>query len=133
MECFAVDQHLSGPEHVPLLPAETGSQHPDEDWHPGDGDIQPFPSAFSAPLIRGLQVSTQCVGHVDSSQGLPWWLNDNESACNAGASGDEGSIPGLGKSPGGGKGYPLQYSGLENSMDRGVWWATVHGLTKSHG
>ena len=41
--------------------------------------------------------------------------------------------PELGESPGGGKSYPLQYSGLENSVDRGVWWATVHGLTKSHG
>ena len=46
-----------------------------------------------------------------------------ESACNAG---DLGSIPGLGKSPGGGKGYPLQYSELENSMD-----CTVHGVAKS--
>ena len=52
-----------------------------------------------------------------------------ESACNAG---DLGSIPGLGRSPGKGNGYPLQYSGLENSMDRGAWWATVHGVTKSH-
>ena len=46
-----------------------------------------------------------------------------ESACNAG---DMGSIPGLGRSPGEGKGYPLQYSGLENSMD-----CIVHGVTKS--
>ena len=45
-----------------------------------------------------------------------------ESACNAG---DLGLIPGLGRSPGEGNGYPLQYSGLENSMDRGGWQATV--------
>ena len=38
-----------------------------------------------------------------------------------------GSIPGSGRSPGGGKGYPLQYSCMENSMDRGAWWAPVHG------
>ena len=44
---------------------------------------------------------------------------------------DVGSIPGLGHSPGGGRGNPLQYSGLENSMDRGAWRATVHGVTKS--
>ena len=46
--------------------------------------------------------------------------------------GDLGSIPGLGRSPGEGNGYPLQYSGLENSMDRGAWQATVHGVAKSH-
>ena len=40
-------------------------------------------------------------------------------------------IPGLGRSPGGGHGNPLQYSCLENPMDRGAWWATVHGIAKS--
>ena len=43
-----------------------------------------------------------------------------------------GLIPGSGKSPGEGKGYPLQYSCLGNPMDRGAWWAAVHGVTKSH-
>ena len=42
-----------------------------------------------------------------------------------------GLTPGLGRSPGEGNGYPLQYSGLGNSMDRGAWWATVHGVAKS--
>ena len=51
-----------------------------------------------------------------------------ESACNAG---DSGLIPGLGRSPGEGKGNPLQYSCLENSMDRGAWRVTVHGVSKS--
>ena len=50
---------------------------------------------------------------------------------NAGTAGDVGSIPGSGRSPGGGHGYPLQYSCLENSMDRGAWWATVHGVAKT--
>ena len=50
------------------------------------------------------------------------------SACSAG---DPGSIPGLGRSPGEGNGNPLQYSCLENSMDGGAWWATVHGVAKS--
>ena len=45
--------------------------------------------------------------------------------------GDRGSIPGSGRSPGGRNGNPLQYSRLENSMDRGDWQATVHGVTKS--
>ena len=44
---------------------------------------------------------------------------------------DPGSIPGLGSSPGGGHGNPLQYSCLENTMDRGAWWATVHRVVKS--
>ena len=50
-----------------------------------------------------------------------------ESAC---ITGDLGSIPGSGISPGEGNGYPLQYSFLQNSMDRGAWWATVHGVAK---
>ena len=47
------------------------------------------------------------------------------------SAGNMGSVSGLGKSPGGGNGNPLQYSCLENSMDRGAWWATVHRITKS--
>ena len=45
--------------------------------------------------------------------------------------GDEGLIPGLGRSPGGGHGIPLQHSCLENPMDRGDWWAIVHRVAKS--
>ena len=49
----------------------------------------------------------------------------------AGDKGDTGSIPGLGRSPGGGNGNPLQYSCLENSRDGGTWWAAVHGVAQS--
>ena len=49
---------------------------------------------------------------------------------NAGDTRDAGSIPGSGKSPGVGNGNPFQYSCLENTMDRGAWWATVHGVEK---
>ena len=45
---------------------------------------------------------------------------------------DAGSTPGSGRPPGGGHGNPLQCSGLENPMDRGAWWATVHGVSKSN-
>ena len=45
--------------------------------------------------------------------------------------GDASSIPGSGRSPGEGNGNPLLYSCTENSMDRGVWWATVHGVSKT--
>ena len=77
-----------------------------------------------------------CFGVIERPWGLRWWLRGKESACNAGDAGlipestcnagDLGLIPGLGKSPGKGKGYPLQYSGLENSMD-----CIVHGVAKS--
>ena len=60
--------------------------------------------------------------------GFPGGLDGKESACNAG---DLGSILGSGRSPGEGNGYPLQYSYLENFMDRGAWWAVVYGVTKS--
>ena len=50
---------------------------------------------------------------------------------NAGDVRDTGSIPGLGRSPGGEHGNPLQYSCLENLIDRGAWWAMVHGVAKS--
>ena len=58
---------------------------------------------------------------------LPDGSDAKESACNVG---DLGSVPGLGKSHGEGNGNPLQYSCLGNSMDRGDWWATVHGVKR---
>ena len=60
--------------------------------------------------------------------GFPGISEVKASACNAG---DLGSIPGLGRSPGEGNGNPLQYSCLENPMDGGAWWATVHRVAKS--
>ena len=60
---------------------------------------------------------------VRASQGFPCGSAGEESTCNVG---DLGSVPGLGRSPGEGKGYPPQYSGLENSMD-----CIVHGVTKT--
>ena len=60
--------------------------------------------------------------------GLPQRVRVKESTCNAG---DLGSIPGLGRSPEGGNGNPLQYSCLENPMDRGAWKATAQGVAKS--
>ena len=61
------------------------------------------------------------------AQGLPLCSVGEESACDAR---DPGSIPGSGRCPGGGNGNPLQYSCLENLMDRGAWQATVHGVTR---
>ena len=59
---------------------------------------------------------------------FPGGSNGKESACSAG---DPGLIPGLGISPGEGNGYPLQYSCLEYSTDRGAWWAMIRGVVQS--
>ena len=79
----------------------------------------------------GLENSVDCIAHgvaksqtrLSNFRGFPHSLVGKESTCN---SGNPSSIPGLGRSPGEGNGYPLQYSGLENSMD-----CIVHGVTKS--
>ena len=63
--------------------------------------------------------------------GLPRWLSSKESTCNAGATRDAGSIPGLRRSLGGRHGNSIQYSCQDNPMDRGAWSVTVHGVTKS--
>ena len=65
---------------------------------------------------------------VSTLLGLSGDSDSKESACNAG---DLGSIPGSRRSPREGNGKPLQYSCLENSMDRGAWWAAVHGISQS--
>ena len=64
----------------------------------------------------------------ESHQGFPGGSDGKVSACNAG---DLGSVPGLGRFPPEGNGNPLQYSCLENSINEGVWWAIVDGVTKS--
>ena len=68
------------------------------------------------------------LGFPSGSAGFPGGSVSKESACNAG---DPGSIPGSGRSPGEGNDYPLQYSCLDNFMDRGAWWATVLGAAKN--
>ena len=75
-----------------------------------------FPQIFPGHLNKHLN-KQNTLGFSSSSYG-------KASACNAG---DPGLIPWLGRLPGEGHGSPLQYSYLENPMDRGAWWATVHG------
>ena len=88
-------------------------------------------------LIQGsnLHLLPWQAGSVDGSTTeplsgklLPGGSDSKESACSAG---DPGSIPGLGRSPREGNGYPLQYSCLRNLMDRGASWATVQRVAKS--
>ena len=62
------------------------------------------------------------------NMGFPGGSEGKESACSAG---DLGSVPGLERSPEGGNDYPLQYSCLENFMEREAWWATVHDVAES--
>ena len=62
------------------------------------------------------------------NMGFPGGSDGKESTCNAG---DTGLIPGSGRSPGEGNGNPFQYSCLDNCMDRGAWWATIHRVTNN--
>ena len=86
--------------------------------------MQEIPVRFQGwedPLEEGQATHSSILG-------LPWCSVSKEFTCSAG---DLGLIPGLGRFPGGGHGNPLQHSCLENTMDRGVWWATGHRVTKS--
>ena len=76
---------------------------------------------WKAERVNGLQVMVW-------GEGFPGGSDGKESACSAG---DRGSVPGLGRSSGEGNGNPLQFSCLENPMDREAWWVTVHGVAKS--
>ena len=87
-----------------------------------------------------LQVAKQCAHTFNYSvyfMGFPRWLSSRESTCNAGATGNMGSIPGLGRHPGREHANPLQYSCPENPMDRGAWRGqdmdvnVVHRVTES--
>ena len=87
------------------------------------------------PAIPHLGIITMSDKHLQPHvhhsfvySSFPGGSDSKESARNVR---DLGSIPGLGRSPGGGHGKPLQYLCLENPMDRGAWWATVHAVTKS--
>ena len=86
---------------------------------------QIFPGHWQA-LPEKLTLAKQ--EQLMSNRGFPGGANGEKSACNVG---DLGSIPGSGRSPGEGHGNPLQYSCLENPMDRGAWQATFSGVTKS--
>ena len=83
---------------------------------------------YNAVLVSDVQ-QRDLVPYVS---GLLWWFNSKESPVNVRDIANTGSIPGSGRPCRVGNGYPLQYSCLENSMDRGVWRATVHGVGLSN-
>ena len=84
------------------------------------------------PLDPGAHFREQYVDSIGEERGiwLPQWLNGNKSICNEGDTRDPGSIPGSGIFPEGENSNPLQYSCLENPMNREAWRATVHGVEK---
>ena len=83
-------------------------------------------------MHAGFQGLEKCSLNLSSSfyGGFSGGTAVKNPPANAGDAGDVRSIPGLGRSSGGGNGNPLQYSCLESPMDGGAWWATVHGVTK---
>ena len=94
-------------------------------WH--SHLFQNFPQFIVIHTVKGFGTRLfQTLGF--EIMGFPGGSDGKESAYSVG---DPGLILGLGRSPGEGKGKPLQYSCLENSMDRGACWATVHGVEKS--
>ena len=88
------------------------------------GRVSSGPDSSTCHLWTLLEITRPLSGAEVFSGGLV----GKESACNVR---HPGSTPGSGRSPGEGNGNPLRYSCLENSTDRGAWWATVHGVTKS--
>ena len=78
--------------------------------------------------LSGMRYLVWGMSYLVGYLGFPGGSDGKEFACNMG---DLSSIPGLGRSPGGGKGYPFHYSCLENPMDRGAWQVTVHEITKN--
>ena len=118
----------------------TRGVHPRSLEESSEGQGSPPNQGGSPPAVTQqfpFWVYSQCVlipagmsfrTHPPDTQGFPSVSDGKESACFAG---DRGSIPGWGRSPAEGNGSPLQYSCLENPMDRGAWRATVYGVTKS--
>ena len=95
-----------------------------------DPALRPMPAVGCRERgnAASLGVSGQPEPLREGTRGFPGGSESKDSACNAG---DLGSIPGLGRSPGEGNGTLLQYSGLENSVDKGAWQTTVHGVAES--
>ena len=125
--------------------AQSRKEKAGETWNGFSSLLAPTVLFFHPTSVYGSP--TICQVHAYGSGGIPrlFWLPEmffnlvhihlfpsssdgKESAC---SEGDSGSIPGSGRSLGGGNGHPLQYSCLENSVDKGAWQGTVHGAAKS--
>ena len=93
-----------------------------------EGTLTTHVSTQNAGLARP---PTRLLNRSALKTGFPGGSVEMNPPAKAGPTGNAGSIPGSGRSPGEGNGNPFQYSCLENSMDRGAWWATVHGVAKN--
>ena len=97
-----------------------------------EGSTLPMQGTQVRSLVGELRSYKWCdLAKIHIWRGFPGSSVVKNPLANAGDAGDGGSIPRLGRCLGGGNGNPLQYSCLGNPMDRGAWWATVHGVTKS--
>ena len=92
-------------------------------------DPETIPRAGAHTLL--CSSTTSILGLTPVMRGFPGGSVVKNPPSNSGVPGDEGLTPEMGRPPGGGNGNPLQYSCLENPIDRGAWQATVHGVTKS--
>ena len=110
----------------PQQPSPLG-HHRAPNWVPCTKQLLPASCLFYTQWYIHVNTTFSFVPPSPSLR-LLWGLNGKESTCNAG---DAGSIPRSEGSPGGGHSNPLQYSCLKDPMDRGVWWAAVHGVAKS--
>ena len=121
-QLFAWGGHTNGPNVWGRVTGGAGIGSPSL-WK-----LTPSPLSLPSILPGRLQWSECQILSILLTPGFPGGSDGKESARCAG---DSGSIPGSGRSPGEGNGNPLQDSCLENSMDGGAWWATVHGVMES--
>ena len=133
---FCACTHLPSGQHSPRVLLASSPQPPYELIH-SSGRTRPTgdPGCPPPSSVRPACTPPPTIPHRAGAEKTPTGLtrypggsDGKESACNGR---DPASIPELGRSPGEGDGYPLQYSCLENPIDRGAWWATVHRVTKS--
>ena len=117
--------------HANKLPTLTQQVPPQRRVKSGPGTLQVKFMLFFHNRLRKLSWAWYHIVFEEQQEpsiDFPGGSDSKKSACNAG---DLGSIPGSERAPGEGNGNPLQHSCLENPMDRGAWWATVHRITKS--
>ena len=139
--CWAAPHRPARPGHAQFQKKEPGVSHGLMDWGSYTSEAMSWSNIPHVQWTAAGRAGRLCtnVGGGEGGRAVAEgidvrcdpWLNGKDSDCNAGDAWDTGLIPGLGRSPGGRHGSPLQYSCLEYPTDRGAWQAAVHGVTKS--